>query len=95
LNYVEALASRIEREIPEAALPAGENTRQLFLAYALLALAKGADVTPKDVHDAWSTWMTGLGEDHESIVPYAELPRDTQHLDDPFVKAIQRVAADL
>jgi hypothetical protein len=92
-TYVDALAARIREAtptdlIPDDASPA--DIDQLFRIYALLALVRGCEVTPANVHDAWSTWMLGRGEgDHESIVPFLALDDEAQEQDDPFVRAIR------
>jgi hypothetical protein len=36
--------------------------------------------------------MTYRGEDHESLVPFGELPPAIRAEDDPYVRAIRRVA---
>lgn len=94
MNYVAEVAQRIRREVDPSLLPEGDID-QLFLIYALLAFAKGASVTSKDVHDAWSVWMTQQDPKHNSIEPFAELPAGTRREDQPFVLAIRRVAAEL
>lgn len=91
MTYLAALAEEIRREVARDALP-DEDTSALFLAYAVLALAKGADVTREDVHNAWVAWMASKGEQHDSMRPFAELPPDTQAEDSPFVIAIRNVA---
>jgi hypothetical protein len=91
MSYIEDLAKAIEAEIPEDVLPDGD-TRLLFLIYALLARAKGEDVTSEDVHDAWAVWMTARAETHEALVKYSELDAATRAEDGPFATAIRRVA---
>lgn len=59
----------------------------------LLVLVKGELVTASDVHDAWSTWMLGRGEDHAALRPYSELDEKTRKEDEPFLRAILTVAA--
>lgn len=68
------------------------DTRLLFLIYALLARAKGEDVTSEDVHDAWAVWMTAQAENHEALVAFSQLDAATRAEDHPFVAAIRRVA---
>ena len=92
MNYIDELADRIRAEVPVDALPDGDLT-DLFRLYALLALAKGEDVTAKDVHDAWATWMAGSDPDHPSIEPFEELPEGKQKEDLPFLTAIKRVVS--
>ncbi|MEU3849382.1 hypothetical protein [Streptomyces sp. NPDC029554] len=73
---------------PEASPP--EDVDTLFLLYALLMRAKGADVTPADIHDAWSVWMQIEGKSHAALMPFGELDRETQEEDLPYVEAIKR-----
>lgn len=91
MTYLDTLAADIRETIPSDALPA-EDTTSLFLMYAVLLLAKGEKVTREDVHNAWVAWMVGKGAEHESLVPFAELPAETQVEDSPFVVAIRNVA---
>ena len=56
--------------------------------YAVLALVKGIGVTAKDVHDAWSAWECDRKAQAPSIVPFMQLPAETQRLDEPLVAAI-------
>jgi len=93
MNYLEELAARIRAEVPEEALPE-EDTRLLFLIYAVLGRAKGAAVSAADVHDAWVAWMTSRGEQHESMREFAALERDVQAEDSAFVGAIRRAIDD-
>jgi hypothetical protein len=94
MNYLERIAEEIRHEIPADALP-DADTDDLFLLYAVLLLTRGADTTPEDVHNAWTAWMTARGEHHPSMVPFSELPNETQAEDSVFVDAIRRVALRL
>jgi hypothetical protein len=91
VNYLESLAREIQQAVPDDALP-NEDTSALFLMYAVVLLARGEDTGREDVHNAWVAWMTTKGEQHESMVPFAELPLETQAEDSPFVIAIRTVA---
>lgn len=89
-NYIDALAESIRRSTPSTLLPDGANDLQrLFRLYALLGLTKGANVTTRDVHDAWAVWMLERGEDHESLVPFDQLSASVQAEDQPFADAIR------
>jgi hypothetical protein len=90
-TYIGRLADNIEARIPAEAMPEGD-TRPLFLIYASLALAKGREVTRRDVHNAWAAWMASVRPDHPSIRPFDDLPEDKRREDDPFVAAIRGVA---
>ena len=94
MTYLDAIAKDIRRAVPPTAMP-DDDTSDLFLLYAVLALAKGESVTREDVHNAWVAWMESRGEEHESMVPFAALPLGTQGEDSPFVLAIRSVARNL
>lgn len=93
MTYLEEIASEIHDAVPTYALP-DEDTSELFLMYAVLLLAKGESVSREDVHNAWVAWMNARGGTHESMVPFDELPPETQAEDSPFVMAIRRVAGE-
>jgi hypothetical protein len=61
--------------------------------YAVLALAKGANTTAEDVHNAWCAWMADREPSHESLVPFAQLSTEHQQQDLPFVQAIAGAVA--
>lgn len=94
MTYLETLAADIRDAIPSDALP-DEDITSLFLMYAVLLLAKGEEVTREDVHNAWVAWMVGKGAEHESLIPFTELPAETKDEDSPFVVAIRDVARGL
>lgn len=86
-NYIDDLAGDIGLLVPDC--PPG-----LLRLYALLALTAGGDVTPEQVHDAWTVWrMTAERPDHPSLRPFSELPPEVQRLDEPPADAIRRVAS--
>jgi hypothetical protein len=91
MTYLDALADEIRRAVVPDALP-DEDTSSLFRIYAVLLLAKGQEVTRRDVHNAWVAWMLGKGQSHESMIPFATLPAETKDEDSPFVLAIRTVA---
>lgn len=92
MNYLDALADAIRREVPESALPNGD-TADLFRLYAVLTLVKGAAVTREDVHNAWAAWMSADDPTHEAIKPYDELVENVQREDQVYVEAIRTVAS--
>lgn len=88
-NYLQQDAKLIRRALPEGtSIP--DNSESLFVIYAVLMRAKGADVTASDVHDAWSAWMMRQDPKHEAIRPYEELDSDTRAQDEPFLIAIKK-----
>lgn len=91
MNYLKRVADEISRELPTELVPE-EGADGLMLLYALLCLSLGKSVTSRNVHDAWTAWMSGRGERHSSMVPFEELPADVQLEDEPFAEAIRTVA---
>jgi hypothetical protein len=88
LSNVTELADAIRREVDAGLLPDGD-TAPLFRIYAVLALAKGEQVTAEDVHNAWVAWMTDADPAHRSLERFGELPLDVRRQDEPFVQAIR------
>jgi hypothetical protein len=91
VNYLDVVAERIRHQLPADLIPESDST-DLFRGYAVLALTKGATVSREDVHNVWVAWMLTRGQQHESMVPFADLDRQTQNEDSPFVAAIRHVA---
>lgn len=94
MNYIDQIATNIRSKLPADKVP-DEHAAELFRLYALLALLKGTSVRLEDVHDAWSAWQSAIEPNHESLVPFAELPPEVQYEDQPFVDAILRVASTM
>ena len=86
--YIDDLAKAIRERIPVDRMP-DEDAGELIKIYAVLARAKGTDVTCSDVHDAWSAWMSKRDPSHQSLVPYEQLPDDVKIEDAPFADAIR------
>ncbi len=93
MTYMDPLARRI-KAIASNDTTFPEHTELLFRMYALLARAKGTEVSLRDVHDAWVIWMQNHDERHPSMVPFDELAKDTQDEDQPFVDAIHQAARE-
>jgi hypothetical protein len=91
MTYLDDLGAEIKRQVPPGLLPA-EDTESLFRLYALLLLVKGSEVTARDVHNAWASWMQGRDPGHRSIRPFGELDAQTKASDEPFAEAIRSVA---
>ena len=92
MTYLDSVAAELEREL-EGALPDTDGVADLLRGYAVLLLAKGIDVTPEDVHNAWVAWMTARDPAHNALRPYRQLDDATKAEDEPFLHAIKRVAA--
>jgi hypothetical protein len=91
MNYVDAAAERVKRELAPDLRP-GERGEELYRLYGLLVLVKGQECTLEDVHDAWSTWMTIEQPDHDALVPFDDLSLEAQEKDRPYLSAIKRAA---
>lgn len=91
--YVDRVAKRIGEESGLDFDNSAEG--DLLRLYALLALSKGHETAPRDVHDAWACWAADRNPTHPSLVPYEELDAETQALDDDYVEAIHLVASEL
>lgn len=90
--YLDELANRIRDKVPPGLLPDEDDQGQLFLLYAVLARARGVQVSYSDVHDAWAAWMASHDLDHDALVPYEELDQETAGQDAAFAEAIREVA---
>ncbi|XBB68211.1 hypothetical protein ABFU82_02565 [Nocardioides sp. WV_118_6] len=93
LNYLQNAAALIQAKLP-VGTSVPDDADGLFLLYAVLMRAKGADVRAADVHDAWGAWMTQTDPEHDSLVPFDQLSSATQAEDSPFLIAIRRAAAE-
>jgi hypothetical protein len=91
-SYLEQMAAEIQAEIDPALVPRGDTT-SLWRIYAVLVRAKGVDVQASDVHDAWTAWALGAKPGHGALLPFEQLDRATQAKDEPYLAAMQRVAA--
>lgn len=85
------LAQEIRAEVDSAVIPKKGDVAALFRIYALLGRAKGEHVTARDVHDAWAAWALQAKPDHPAIVPFEQLPPETQAKDEPYAEAIRAV----
>jgi hypothetical protein len=95
MNYLDQVANTIMKHLDPDDLPDDDDINSLLLAYAVLLLAKGENVTREDVHNAWVAWMTARNKNHDSLVPFSELTSDTQSEDSPYVLAIRAAAREL
>ncbi len=91
MTYLDQIAARIRDRVPQDLHPEGD-VDSLFRLYALLALAKGVDVSAADVHNAWAVWMQERRPDHPSIRPFGDLDGTIQSEDEPYADAIRKVA---
>lgn len=89
-SYIRGIAQQIRVKANQAS--SIKSLDELFDSYAVLALAKGDEVTNRDVHNAWSAWATEYEPDSAALVPFEELSREVQDIDTRFAEAIRHVA---
>jgi hypothetical protein len=90
MNYIDQLAKAIYDE-GNSSGAMDDVEWSLYRMYAVLALAKGHEVTPRDVHDAWAAWATEHRFQTKNIIPFDDLSPDVQHMDDRYVNDIHAV----
>lgn len=91
MNYLDMIAAEIQRAADPDARPPDEDL-PLYRLYAVLLLAKGKDVTPEDVHNAWAAWASDHEPESRDLLPFKELSLRDQRRDQPYVDAIHQVA---
>lgn len=92
--YLDNITERIRSHIPPDRMP-DDNADELLHLYAVLARAKGTDVTESDIHDAWSAWMSSRDPEHESLVTFEELTPEVREQDTIFANAVRQAAQEL
>ena len=90
-NYVQLVIQLIEQELRMKNTP----YEGLLEVYALLAMTVGVDCTNKHVHDAWSIWQSRTQPKHKSLLPFEQLTKEVQDLDEPYRLVIIKVAEKL
>lgn len=90
-SYVRQIANAIRATVQDDA----DGDDLLYLVYAVLALAKGEQVTPSDIHDAWAAVAEHRGAAGPDLVPFSELPAHVRGRDEPYAAAVRAVAGNL
>lgn len=88
MSFYEDVIAAVQAELPD-------EDMELIKLYALLALVRRMEVTPRDAHDAWAMWVYHVNPLHRSLVPFDELTPEVQALDFKYVKAIKRAVVNL
>jgi len=70
----------------------GTDYEGLLEVYALLVFIVGEQCTNEHIHDAWSVWQNRTMQDHRSLVPFNELSKEVQDLDEPYRQAVIKAA---
>lgn len=95
-NYLERIANDIwleaQSRVNADLVPVyPKEEAVMWLGYAVLCLAKGANTTSEDVHDAWTMWASINQPDHRSSIPFHRLTPEVQAYDDLYRDAIHAV----
>ena len=89
MNYIDKIRTALEQK-----LNMGCAYSSLLDVYALLVLVRGKDCTNEDIHDAWAVWQNNIEKDHRSLIPFDELTKDIQSLDEKYRDAVIKVSTD-
>lgn len=88
MNYVQNVQALLDEELKMK----GADYEGLLEVYTLLVITKGENCTNEDVHDAWSIWQNKTQPSHRSLIPFEQLTKKVQDLDDQYRLAIIKVS---
>ena len=91
MNY----AQEIQNKLEEILKMKGSDYEGLLKFYAQLVLTVGTTCTQKDIHDAWSMWQNETMPEHKSLIPFEQLSNEVKQLDEPYRKAVIKVAKEI
>ena len=87
MNYIQKIQNALDEE-----LKMGETYVGLLETYGLLVLTVGVNCTQENIHDAWSIWQNKTQPEHRSLIPFNELTKEVQELDEEYRLAVVKVA---
>lgn len=90
MNYIQEIQKLLNDELEMV----GTSYEDMLEVYGLLVLTVGVNCTNKHVHDAWSIWQNKTQPEHRSLIPFEELTKEVQELDNLYRKAIIKVAKE-
>lgn len=90
MMYLDDLAEDIH-EAAHGTATIDDEDKPLYRMYAVLALAKGQDVTAEDVHNAWAAFVVAFNPGHPWLIPFYDLEDKIKQLDYRYVDAIRYV----
>ena len=88
MNYIQD----VEKKLDSILKMKGTEYEGLLKVYGLLVFTVGVDCTNEHVHDAWSAWQNKTQPTHRSLIPFNELTKEVQDLDEPYCQAIIEVS---
>ena len=86
-NYIEQVRADLGKRI--------DVEPALLDLYTRLGLTRGTQVTWEDVHDARGVWRTMTQPQHQSIVPFEDLSKRVQKMDQEYADAIKATALEI
>lgn len=90
MNYIEKIKVELEKELKMKS--EDWDWEGLLDVYVVLVLTVGKKCTKENIHDAWSVWQSRYNINHRSLKPFNELTKEVQDLDEPYHKAIIKIA---
>ena len=88
MNYIQKIKDLLEEELKMK----GTDYEGLLDYYGLLVFTVGVNCTQEHIHDAWSLWQNETHPEHRSLIPFEELTKEVQELDEPYRLAVVKVA---
>jgi len=83
MNYIQKTIDILDKKLQ---MPKGYEA--LLGYYALLVHIVGDTCTKKHIHDAWSVWQNTIDPTHRSLIPFDELTKEVQDLDEEYCVAV-------
>ena len=84
MNYIQRIRMALSNKI--------SVEPQLLDLYTLLVFTTGVATTLEHVHDAWSVWKNTINDKHPALIPFSELTKEKQELDQEYAAAIIETA---
>lgn len=91
MNYIQTVIELLDEKLDLKTTP----YEKLLDVYALLVLTVGENCTQENIHDAWSVWQNKIDDSHRSLIPFADLAKEVQALDEKYRLAVVEVAKKL
>jgi hypothetical protein len=88
INYIQLAENELEARLKMRGTP----YEGLLQVYALLVFVVGERCTKRNIHDAWSSWQNLTQPEHRSLLPFDQLTKEVQRLDETYRLAVVEVA---
>lgn len=90
-NYIQEVEDKLEARLHMRGTP----YEGLLQVYGLLVFTAGERCSKRHIHDAWSVWQNLTQPEHRSLIPFDDLTREVQRLDEPYRRAVVEVAKEI